>query len=123
MSAALTRALKLSVVIVIAAICGAITDERSVGSAQASDDSSAQTQEAATGIFHGVGAVTAVDDAKGWLTLDHEAIKGFMCAMEMMYRVEPPRLTAGLRVGDRVAFDIDAGRSAIVAVTVVNSAK
>ena len=92
--------------------------------AQTADGSSAQTQEtAATGVFHGVGVVTAVDGAKGWLTLDHEAIKGFMCAMEMMYRVEPPRLTADLRVGDRVAFDIDAGRYVIVGVKVLDSAK
>ena len=46
-----------------------------------------------------------------------------MGAMEMMYRVDPPRLTAGLRVGDRVAFDIDAGRYAIVGVKVLERAK
>ena len=75
------------------------------------------------GVFHGVGVVTAVDRAKGWLTLDHEAIKGFMGAMEMMYRVEPPRLAAGLRVGDRVAFDIDAARYAVVAIRVLPRAQ
>ena len=119
MSAALARAAKVSVVVVAAAAWGAIADERGAGSAQTADEASAQTQEtAATGVFHGVGVVTAVDCAKGWLTLDHEAIKGFMCAMEMMYRVEPPRLTADLRVGDRVAFDIDAGRYVIVGVKI-----
>jgi Cu/Ag efflux protein CusF len=124
MSTALARAVKLSVVIVIAAACGAIADERGAGSAQTSEAVSAQTQEsAAIGVFRGVGVVTAVDGAKGWLTLDHEAIKGFMCAMEMMYRVEPPRLSAGLHVGDRVAFDIDAGRYAIVGVRVLDDAE
>jgi Cu/Ag efflux protein CusF len=115
MSAAFARAAKVSVVVVAAAAWGAIADERGADSAQ--------TQEtAATGVFHSVGVVTAVDYAKGWLTLDHEAIKGFMCAMEMMYRAEPPRLTADLRVGDRVAFDIDAGRYAIVGVKVLDNA-
>jgi len=124
MSAALARALKLSFAIVIAAACGAFVDARGMGSATTSDGSSAQTQaSAATGIFHGVGVVTAVDGAKGWLTVDHEAIKGFMCAMEMMYRVEPPRLTAELKVGDSVAFDIDAGHEAIVGVEVLETAK
>jgi hypothetical protein len=46
-----------------------------------------------------------------------------MCAMEMMYRVEPLRLSADVHVGDRVAFDIDAGRYAIVGVRVLNKAK
>ncbi len=122
MSAAFARAAKVSVV-VAAAAWGAIADERGADLAQSADEASAQTHEtAATGVFHSVGVVTAVDYAKGWLTLDHEAIKGFMCAMEMMYRVEPRRLTADLRVGDRVAFDIDAGRYAIVGVKVVDNA-
>jgi Cu/Ag efflux protein CusF len=123
MSAPLARAAKVSVV-VAAAAWGAIADERGAGSAQIVDGSSAQAQEtAATGVFHGVGVVTAVDYAKGWLTLDHEAIKGFMCAMEMMYRVEPLRLSADVHVGDRVAFYIDAGRYAIVGVRVLDKAK
>ena len=67
--------------------------------------------------------VTAVDNAKGWLTLDHEAIKGFMCAMEMMYRVDPGALSAGLHVGDRIAFDIDAARETVVGVKALAPAK
>jgi Cu/Ag efflux protein CusF len=78
---------------------------------------------AAAGVFHGVGVVTAVNRAKGWLTLDHDAIKGFMAAMEMMYRVDPPSLAATLRVGDRVAFDIDSASETIVGVNVIASAK
>jgi Cu/Ag efflux protein CusF len=87
-------------------------------------DRAALAQEtAAKGVFHGVGVVKAIDATTGALTLDHEAIVGFMEAMEMMYRVEPRELSAGLRVGDRVAFDIDAERYAIVGVKVLNSAK
>ncbi len=84
----------------------------------------AQAQEtAATGVFHGVGVVKAIDAATGALTLDHEEIKGFMAAMEMMYRVKAREVSDGLHVGDRVAFDIDAEHYAIVGVTVVEPAK
>jgi Cu(I)/Ag(I) efflux system protein CusF len=122
--ATLARPAKISVVVALAAASGAVSDERADRVAWPLCTSLAHAQESeASGVFHGVGVVKAVDSAKGWLTLDHEAIKGFMGAMEMMYRVEPPRLTAGLRVGDRVAFDIDAGRYAIVGVKVLDKAK
>ena len=124
MSTASARPAKLLVVVVLAAAWGAIADERGSGAFPSVDLQSAPAQEtAATGVFHGVGVVTAVDDARGWLTLDHEAIKGIMCAMEMMYRVEPPRLVESLRVGDRVAFDIDAGREVITGVMPLQAAK
>ena len=126
MPATLARAAKLSVVVALAAALGASLGRarRRIGLADCSARLPRSRQEsAASGVFHGVGVVTAVDGAKGWLTLDHKAIDGFMGAMEMMYRVEPPRLTAGLKVGDRVAFDIDAGRYAIVGVKVLDRAK
>jgi Cu/Ag efflux protein CusF len=124
MPTTLTRAAKISVAVALAGTLGAVSDERGDRFAWPLCTSLAYAQEsAASGVFHGVGIVKAVDSAKGWLTLDHKAIDGFMGAMEMMYRVEPPGLTAGLRVGDRVAFDIDAGRYAIVGVKVLNSAK
>jgi Cu/Ag efflux protein CusF len=34
--------------------------------------------------------VKAVAPGTGWLTLDHDAIKGFTCAMEMMFQVKSP---------------------------------
>src|SRR5580692_8320199 len=80
-------------------------------------------QAAASGVFHGVGVVTAIDPKTGALTLDHDEIKGFMGAMEMMYRVDPSALSAGLHVGDRVGFDIDAGRETIVSVKRLEPAK
>ena len=117
MSATLARIAKVSIIVALAAAWGAISDERGDRVGWPTGAPSAHAQDAPpVGVFHGVGVVTAVDRAKGWLTLDHEAITGFMGAMEMMYRVEPPRLTAGLRVGDRVAFDIDAARYAVVAI-------
>jgi Cu/Ag efflux protein CusF len=125
MPAKLARAAKLSIVVALVATGGVVSDERGaqvVWPLLCTSPALAQ-ESAASGVFHGVGTVTAVDAAKGWLTLDHKAIDGFMGAMEMMYRVEPPRLTAGLRVGDRVAFDIDASRYAIVGVGVLAKAK
>ena len=80
-------------------------------------------QAATTGVFRGVGVVTAIDPTTGALTLDHGEIKGFMGAMEMMYRVAPGALSAGLHVGDRVSFDIDAGRETIIGVKALEPAK
>ena len=75
-----------------------------------------QAETAATGIFHGVGVVTAIDAASGALTLDHEDILGLMPAMVMMYRVQSPDLSRGLGVGDRIAFDVDGKTYTIVGV-------
>jgi Cu(I)/Ag(I) efflux system protein CusF len=118
MTATLARVAKLSFLVVAASAWGAASDQRDSQTAWPllCTSSAVAEESAARGVFHGIGIVTAVDSAKGWLTLDHQAIDGFMGAMEMMYRVEPPRLTASLRIGDRVAFDIDAGRYAIVGV-------
>jgi Cu/Ag efflux protein CusF len=42
------------------------------------------------------------------VTLDHDAIKGFLCAMEMMFQVKGPDLSRDLRLGDVVDFKFDA---------------
>jgi Cu/Ag efflux protein CusF len=68
------------------------------------------------GIFRGLGVVKDVQAKTGWLTLDHQEIKGCMPAMEMMFRVQPPTLSADLRPGDTIAFEIDAARYTIVGV-------
>ena len=77
----------------------------------------AAAQETATqGIFAGHGIVKAVAPATGALTLSHDDIKGFMPAMEMMYRVESPELSRDLKPGDEVDFKIDAAKYLIVEV-------
>ena len=102
----------------------AIVADATVSGASALCTASAHAQETeAIGVFHGVGVVKAIGAATGWLTLNHEDIKGFMPAMEMIYRTDPPTLVAGLSVGDKVAFDIDAKHFTIVGVTVVERAK
>jgi protein SCO1/2 len=70
----------------------------------------------ATGVFAGHGTVRAVAQGTGWLTLDHDAIKGFMCAMEMMFQVKSPDLSKDLHPGDVVDFKIDAAKYVIVEV-------
>jgi Cu/Ag efflux protein CusF len=50
------------------------------------------------------------------LVVDHEEIEGFMEAMTMGYRIDPPALLDGLRPGDKIRFTIDVRRKAITAV-------
>ncbi|MGA8713985.1 MAG: copper-binding protein [Roseiarcus sp.] len=73
----------------------------------------------ATGIFSGHGVVKAVAPGTGWLTLDHDAIKGFMCTMEMMFQVKSVDLSKDLHAGDVVDFKIDAEKYTIVDVKLV----
>ena len=68
MPTALARAAKVSVVVALPRR-GARSPTSAAPAPRDVRRASAQTQEtAATGVFHGVGVVTAVDGAKGWLT-------------------------------------------------------
>jgi len=85
---------------------------------------SALSQETAhVGLFHGEGVVKAIQPGTGALTLDHGDIKGFMPAMEMMYRVRSPELSKNLRPGDTVDFTIDAATDDITEVKLVSHAR
>lgn len=58
---------------------------------------------------HGMsaGTVTAIDAAKGTVTLDHGPMTGLdWPAMTMGFAVKP-ELLAGIKVGDKVHFEID----------------
>jgi Cu/Ag efflux protein CusF len=57
--------------------------------------------------------VTTVPNASQ-IVVEHGEIKGFMDAMTMGYRVDPPSLLEGLKSGDRVRFTIDVPKKAIV---------
>ncbi|HME62941.1 MAG TPA: copper-binding protein, partial [Candidatus Binatia bacterium] len=57
--------------------------------------------------------VTTVPNA-GQIVVEHGEIKGFMDAMTMGYRVDPPSLLEGLESGDKVRFTIDVPKKAIV---------
>ncbi len=80
----------------------------------------ARFEKAASSVFHGVGVVTAIDSGTGALTLDHEDIPGLMPAMEMMYRVDTPELSRGVKVGDRVDFDLDGKTYTVLGVKVIS---
>ena len=62
----------------------------------------------------GRGEVVSTVPGSGQIVLDHEEIKGFMEAMTMGYRVDPPSLLATVKPGDTVRFTIDVSRRAIV---------
>ena len=75
----------------------------------AAADSTAGDKGAAASLEHGKGAgtVTAIDAAKGSVTLDHGAIPELKWpAMEMSFAAKPDQLS-GIVVGDKVDFAIE----------------
>lgn len=60
------------------------------------------------------GKVVAAVPSASQIVVEHGEIKGFMEAMTMGYRVEPPSLLEGLKFGDKVRFTIDLPTKAIV---------
>lgn len=60
------------------------------------------------------GKVVATVPNASQIVVEHGEIKGFMDAMTMGYRVEPPSLLEGLKSGDKVRFTIDVPKKAIV---------
>ena len=83
----------------------------------------AAQESAAEGIFHGHGVVKAGAPGTGWLTVSHDDIKGFMPAMEMMYKVRSPEISRDLHPGDEIDFDIDAAKYVIVDVKLIAHGK
>lgn len=62
----------------------------------------------------GEGKVIATVPNADQIVVEHGEIKGFMDAMTMGYRVDPPSLLEGLKFGDKVRFTIDVQQKAIV---------
>jgi Cu/Ag efflux protein CusF len=62
----------------------------------------------------GEGKVVAVVPSSSQIVVDHKEIKGFMDAMTMGYRTEPPSLLEGVKAGDSIRFTIDTQQKAIV---------
>ena len=64
----------------------------------------------------GEGEVVALAPKANQIVVEHGEIKGFMEAMTMGYRIDPPSLLTGLEPGDKVRFTIDVQRRAIIAI-------
>ena len=68
----------------------------------------------------GEGKVIAIVPNANQIVVEHGEIKGFMDAMTMGYRVDPPSLLGGLKSGDKVRFTIDVQKKAIVKIEKMN---
>jgi Cu/Ag efflux protein CusF len=66
------------------------------------------------------GKVVATVPNASQIVVEHGEIKGFMEAMTMGYRVDPPTLLEGLKFGDKVRFTIDVPKKAIVKIEKLN---
>lgn len=74
------------------------------------------TEGASSQTVVGEGQVIATVPNASQLVVDHEEIKGFMDAMTMGYRIDPPALLEGLKPGDKIRFTIDVQRRTITAI-------
>ena len=72
-----------------------------------------QTEERASQTIVGEGEVIATVPKASQIVVEHGEIKGFMEAMTMGYRIDPPSLLSGLKPGDKVRFTIDVQKRAI----------
>lgn len=52
------------------------------------------------------GTVVSTDPSKGEITVDHQAIPGFMEAMTMPYKLKNPSIISELHPGDRITADV-----------------
>jgi Cu/Ag efflux protein CusF len=68
----------------------------------------------------GEGKVIATVPNASQIVVDHQEITGFMEAMTMGYRVDPPSLLEGLKFGDKVRFTIDVPKKAIIKIEKMN---
>src|ERR1700722_16575270 len=69
-----------------------------------------ETYEAATNSSHKLyklrGKVVSTNPATGEVTLNHEAVPGFMDAMTMPYKLKDPSILSELHPGDMITADV-----------------
>jgi Cu/Ag efflux protein CusF len=58
-------------------------------------------------VVNGVGKIIALSPQTNEVVIDHDAIKDYMDAMTMGYKVSSPSLIKGLSAGDQVEFTLD----------------
>ena len=71
-------------------------------------------------IYRVLATVTAIDKAKGTITIDHERMEGYMDAMEMAYKVGDPEIFERVAIGTEGHFTLRVidGEGTIIAVHV-----
>ena len=79
------------------------------------------TEGAASQTVVGEGEVIATVPNASQIVVEHGEIKGFMEAMTMGYRIDPPSLLAGLKPGDKVRFTIDVQKRTITEIEKLRS--
>ena len=78
---------------------------------------------AGAGAYRASASVIAAVPREGRLIVNHEAITGFMAAMEMSYPVAPPSLLTASTPATRSSSRSTPAKSAIVAIEVIEQAK
>jgi Cu(I)/Ag(I) efflux system periplasmic protein CusF len=87
-----------------------------VAAAQHGEHQARQTEEGSSQTVVGEGEVVATVPNASQIVLEHDKIKGFMEAMTMGYRIDPPSLLTGLKAGDKIRFTIDVQKRTITAI-------
>lgn len=72
--------------------------------------------------YIGIGVVKAIPDSRAHVNVDHEAIDGFMDAMQMFFPVLDSSVLSGIEVSDSIQFDlvVEKGNYAISSIEVLN---
>ena len=66
-----------------------------------------------TKLVNGVGTVIALVPQSNEIVIEHEAIKDYMDAMTMGYKVSSPSILKGLKPGNRVEFTLETSKRVI----------
>lgn len=71
--------------------------------------------------YEAVGVVRAISESKAHINIDHEAIEGFMDAMQMFFPVLDSAMLVEIEVADSVQFEIvvENGNYAISSIDVI----
>jgi Cu(I)/Ag(I) efflux system protein CusF len=82
------------------------------------------TAKSVSNMAHGKGVVKGIDAKQGTVTLDHEAIKELNWPpMNMDFKVANSKLLKGLKVGQKVEFELKAEGGMNALVTAISPAK
>ena len=95
-----------------------------MGKMNMSMPASQATAKPASKMAHGIGVVKGLDAKQSMITLDHEAIKELNWPpMNMDLKVANAKLLKGLKVGQKVAFELKSEGGMSATVTAIQPAK